>query len=59
MGASAVAAKSCFQSTFAAFGPGRFHGGFGGGSKNPASEALLLPLTLASFFGSSAVAAKS
>ena len=40
-------------------GPGRFHGGFGGGSKNPASEALLLPLTLASFIGSLAEAAKS
>ena len=30
----------------------------GGGSKNPASEAPLLPLILASFIGSSAVAAK-
>jgi len=44
---------------FAAFDLGEFHGVFGGGSKNPASEAPLLPLTLASFIGSSAVAAKS
>jgi hypothetical protein len=43
----------------AAFDLGEFHRVIGGGSKNPDSEALLLPLTLASFIGSSAEASKS
>ena len=59
MGSSAEAANSCFLSLFVAFDPDRFHGVFCGGSKNPDSEAPLLPLTLASFIGSLAEAAKS
>ena len=41
--------KSCFQGAFAAFALRELHRVFGGGSKNPASEAPLLPSVFASF----------
>jgi hypothetical protein len=58
-GSLAEAAKSCLRGVSAAFGLGRFHQVFGGGSKILLLEACLLPLALVGFIGSSAEAANS